>query len=333
MAHKIESNDGAIFFSEPAWHGKGKVITHAPDPMTAMAEAGHGWTVRKYGSVLVDTGAILAQTQEYAGIVRTDTNEVLSVQSARYEPVQNEEVYRLAYALGDGVKVESAFTMGGGRRLVVLCRGDSITPSRHRNDTIHRYLALVNSHDGSYTLMALPTSVRVVCHNTASQAIGEAKRAGRAYSVRHKGDMSEKIKRVEQALVKYRETGELFKKRVDAMAERDLTVKDIQRFWVEVYGALYQPIVSNPKNEQEKKNNEDAAVRIAGWSQTFDSERAALGCGPSLWIAANAVTRDIQHGKRRGNSDPHARAFGNLVGSAQDETMEVFKRALVLVGA
>lgn len=332
MAHRITSSDGAIFFSQPAWHGIGTVLTSETSPTEAMSKAGLDWPAIKS----TDIGVVLpchgiATTSDYAGIIRGDTNEVLSIQSARYQIVQNEEVFRMAYALGAQVKVESAFSMDGGRRLVVLCRGNTITPSNSKQDEIYRYFALVNSHDGSYSFMLFPTSVRVVCHNTASQAIGEARVARRAYTVRHKGNMGQKMVAAEEALIMYRETGEMFQRKVNAMSERILTADEVQKFWVEVYGALYTPIVANPKTKEEQENNAEAALRLAGWAGTFDGERDRLGAPPSLWQAANAVTRDIQHGKRRGNSDPAARPFSNLVGGAQDETMLVFNKALALV--
>lgn len=332
MAHRITSSDGAIFFSQPAWHGIGTVLTSEPSPTEAMTKSGLNWpAVKSTDIAIVLPNGGVASTSDYAGIIRGDTGEVLSIQSARYQIIQNEEVFGLAYALGREVKVESAFSMDGGRRVVVLCRGNTIVPSNSRNDEIHRYFALVNSHDGSYSFMAFPTSVRVVCHNTASQAIGEARTAQRAYTVRHKGNMSQKMAEAEEALTMYRKTGEVFARTVDALSRRDMTSTEIQKFWVDVYGALYTPIVANPKTEQERANNAEAAARIAGWAGTFDGERASLGASPSLWQAANAVTRDIQHGKRRGNSDPAARPFSNLVGGAQDETMLVFRKALALV--
>lgn len=332
MAHLIQSNDGAAFYKTPAWHGLGRVIDTAMSPSEALVLAGLDWSVIKSTDISVTgpNGGV-ARTSDYAAIVRSDTKEILSIQSARYEPIQNAEQFELAYALGSSVKVESAFSMLGGRRVVCLCRGDSFAPSNSRNDEVHRYLALINSHDGSYTMMVFPTSIRVVCNNTASEAIGEAKRKGRAFSIRHKGNMEEKLQRVADALAMYAESGDLFRKAVNTLSHREMNTLDIQKFWIEVYGALYQPVVANPKSEQERANNAEAASRIAGWAATFDDERARLGAPASLWQAANAVTRDIQHGKRRASSEPNARPFSNLIGTAQDETMLVLNKALALV--
>lgn len=332
MAHMIEKTDGAAYYREAAWHGLGRVVEQAMSPSEALVLAGLDWQVIKTTDITV-TGPNggTARTSDYAAIVRSDNREVLAIHSAGYEPVQNIEQAELAYSLGAEVKVESALSMSGGRRVVMLCRGDTIAPSNSRNDEIHRYLALVNSHDGSYALMAFPTSIRIVCHNTASQAIGQAKRSKRAYSVRHKGDMKQKLDEVARALALYRESGQFFLQKVEALSRKEMSVGDIQNFWVSVYEALYQPIVANPKTQKEREAKIEAATRIAGWASTFDAERKHLSAPASLWQAANAVTRDIQHGKRRGNSDKNARPFSNLIGSAQDETMLVFNTALALV--
>ena len=343
MAHRIASNDGAIFYSEPAWHGKGAVLKDAPNPTQAMILAGHDWVAQKHiglnigRSIMVDPAkglparSVYPSTDEYCAIVNSKTGEILSVQSARYEPIQYSEVYELAYALGSDVKVESAFSMDGERRLAVLLRGDTFAPSNSKHDRIHRYVALMSSHDGTYSLMVVPTSVRVQCHNTATQAIGEARKAKRMLSVRHKGDIGMKLLSVEKALHRYRSDGVLFEKAVNAMSNKTMTVEDVQRFWVDVYGMLFQPIVPHPRTQEEAENNAEAVVRIAHWSDTFDHERASLSAPASLWQAANAVTHDIQHGKRRKSGDINGRAFSNLIGAGQDETMTVLNYAASLV--
>ena len=133
--HNITDTDGAVFSKTAAWHGLGVVIQEEMNPTEAMETAGLNWTVSKVGPVSAGD----AQSDEYNAIVRDDTNTILSIQSPDYQVIQNNEVFDMAYNLGDNIKVESALSLNGGRRLVVLCNtGTMDGASSH--DQIEKYM-------------------------------------------------------------------------------------------------------------------------------------------------------------------------------------------------
>ena len=134
MAHNITSTDGAVFHKEAAWHNLGIVIQDSMSPTEAMEVAGPNWTVSKVGPVFAGD----AQSDEYNAIVRDDTNTILSIQSPDYQVVQNSEVFEMAYNLDADIKVESALSMNGGRRLVVLCNTGTMDGA-NGNDPIEKY--------------------------------------------------------------------------------------------------------------------------------------------------------------------------------------------------
>ena len=166
MAHNITDTDGAVFHKQAAWHGLGLVIQEDMSPTQAMELAGLNWEVELTGPVMAGD----ALTDDYKAVIRKDTNTILSIQSPDYKPVQNHEVFDLAYNLGDDIKVESALSMQGGRRLVVLCKTGTMDAG-NANDPVEQYMALISSHDGTLATQGLPTSVRIVCQNTLSQAM------------------------------------------------------------------------------------------------------------------------------------------------------------------
>lgn len=328
MSHMITSTDGAVFHKVPAWHGLGYTVEQAMTPSEAMDLAGLGWVVVKSDGISANG----ITDKEYSAIIRTDTSTILSVQSSGYAVVQNSEVFDLAWALGNEVKVESALSMSGGRKVVVLLRGDTFHPDNSHNDEVAQYLALINSHDGTMALSALPTSVRIVCNNTLSMALSAEKRLKKGmFRVTHTGDMQAKQQAMRDALGRFRKTGALFVEAVNSLSRREMTVVEIQNFWLRVWGALEAPVVASPANAKEEANNLAAVGEIAKWSMAFDAERARLGAPASLWMAANAVTRSVQHTRNSGRGRKptyESKGWAAINGVTQDETLVVMNEAL-----
>jgi phage/plasmid-like protein (TIGR03299 family) len=325
MAHNITDTDGAVFHKEAAWHGLGVVINEEMSPTDAMNIAGLNWDVFKVGPV----SAGCAESDEYNAIVRDDTNTILSIQSPDYKIIQNSEVFEMAYNLGDKIQVESALSMNGGRRLVVLCRTGTMHGAGGR-DPIEKYMALINSHDGTLAMSALPTSVRIVCQNTLSMAMAAGMK--KSFRIVHTGDMKKKQDAMADALKFYAKTGQLFEEKVDTLVRKELTKSDIQKFWMDVWGMIEEPIVTNPQSESEYANYLKATTTIAKWAEVFDTERQQLSTTANLWLAANAVTNEVQHRIPARGKKPtfESSAYSNLMGKNQDTTIDVMKYALTL---
>lgn len=327
MAHMITDTDGSVFYKEAAWHGLGYVVEDAMSPTEAMNAAGLGWTVSKSDGISAGD----ASSTDFCAIVRDDTNTILSVQSPDYKIIQNSEVFDLAYTLSDTVKVESALSMGGGKKLVCLLKGESFAPTNSSNDTIFKYLALINSHDGTLALSALPTSVRIVCNNTLTMALNAGKKG--MFRVTHNGNMEDKKTAMRNALKQYQQTGELFQEQVNTLSHVAMTTQQIQKFWLDVWGILEEPVVGNPQTEAQYRNYLNATTTVAKWSEIFDTERSDINAPASMWQAVNAVTKEIQHriparGRKPGFD---SRAYNNLTGTTQDTSLKVVRHALALV--
>jgi phage/plasmid-like protein (TIGR03299 family) len=332
MAAEIYENDGAVFAGS-TWHGLGKYVGDTLDPREAMRIAGLDWTVAKT-PVYASYNNESIYDADYAAIVREDNNKILSIQSSDYQVVQNSEVFELAYALSDTVKVESAFTMGNGRKLVVLLKSGSFITTKDSEDEVDEYLALLTSHDGTIALSGLPTSVRIVCANTLNMAFADARRKKKQmFRVTHSGNMQDKLDDMRDALKQYAETAKFFRETVKTLGSRTMTRDEIQKFWLDVWGMIETPVVSNPQTDEESKNYREAVAAIASWSETFDTEREQLNLTPNLWTAANAATKWIQHKNPARGRKPTSenRAYNNLLGKQQDLTVDVMQSALALV--
>ena len=329
MSHEIMDSDGAVFYQQKAWHGLGVVVEQAMSPREALKLANLDWTVSMgYGVKSSDNPEIVSF--DFCPIVREDTNTILSIQSPKYKPIQNSQVFDLAYSLGDNIKIESALSLQGGKKIVCLVRGDTFAPENSKHDAISKYFAILSSHDGSIALSGLPTSVRIVCANTLKMAM-----SNKAQAIRftHNGDIKGKQEDMRRALAQYAETGRLFEANVNLLSSKTWNTQQIQSFFVDVYNAIEEPVSLNPSTDKEYKVYLDAKTTIARWCDTFDQERKELLAPASAWQAANAVTNDLQHKvniKGRKISWEN-KAYSNLVGPGQDASAKVMQIALATV--
>ncbi len=328
MAHEITETDGAVFHKTKAWHGLGYVVDQAMSPSEALQLAGLDWRVYKdSGIASLDERSV---STEFQPVIREDTGDILSVQSENYKVVQNAEVFDLAYSLGSDVKVESALSLQGGKKIICLLQGNTFAPSNSQSDGIQQYFALLSSHDGTIALSGLPTSVRIVCKNTLKMALEGGKNAIR---FTHTGNIEAKKESMRVALRRYAEIGTLFQQKVEHMSNTILTSAQIQQFFLDVYQTIEEPVVMNPKGDKEYAAYLRSVHTINRWCAHFDIERSDLKAPPSVWMAVNAVTKDIQHyqSNKGRKTEWDNKAYSNLLGAKQDATVVVAKMGLQLV--
>ena len=111
-------------------------------------------------------------------LVRSDTQDALSVVSDGYQVVQPKEIVGFYRTLieDQGFQIDTVGALSGGNRIWALAKaGRDI--SIMGQDRLMNYLLLATSYDASMATIVRPTSVRVVCSNTLSYALG----SGQAY--------------------------------------------------------------------------------------------------------------------------------------------------------
>jgi len=158
MSHEMYENDHALYVGKPAWHGLGTVIENAPTTMDAMRLAKMDFGVELSEPLVAafgrdEWGTRTTNPSKFHATVRTDTNEVLGVVNKNYQIVQNEELFEIADGLGNA-EVETAGTLYNGAQSYILMKDDEWAVNG--NDEMHEYLCLMNSHNGSLSLSAVP---------------------------------------------------------------------------------------------------------------------------------------------------------------------------------
>lgn len=177
MAHMIDTTTGraAIAFAgQTPWHGLGQALTPDASIETWTREAGLNYTVNE-SPVLFQTDAT-TMPEEFKGrkvLHRSDTGAALAVVSDGYRVVQPADVMGFFGKLVElgGFQMETAGVLSHGRRVWALAKvneGADIV----EGDTVRPYVLLGTSYDGTMATVGKFTSIRVVCKNTITAALG-----------------------------------------------------------------------------------------------------------------------------------------------------------------
>lgn len=190
MAHNLNfnSNTGRYsFFSvkEKAWHGLGKIVEQYPTSEEAIRHAGLDYDVAKTplftkGSGIVETangievGDNELSVPNYFANIRTDNNAVLGVVGKDYQIVQNREAFSFFDAIvggSEGILYETAGALGNGERIFITAKLPDYIRVGNGDDVTEKYIFLTTSHDGSGSITAAFTPVRIVCQNTLNASL------------------------------------------------------------------------------------------------------------------------------------------------------------------
>lgn len=128
---------------------------------------------------------------------RLDNHFPLGVVGSRYEVIQNYEAFDFFdRAIGEGhSQYETAGVLGNGETIFITAKLPNYI--RVADEDIDNYLLFTMAHDGSGAIMAMFTPTRVVCNNTLSIAIGEAKNK---VTFRHTKSAKEKMQNLDKVL-------------------------------------------------------------------------------------------------------------------------------------
>lgn len=237
MAAEVET---MFYTREKPWHGLGTMVQEAPDSGAALELAGLDWKVIQR-SIKTQDGIPIAG---FKANLRDTDDRVLGVVTDRYKVVQNGEAFAFTDGLlGEGVRYETAGSLQEGRRTWLLAK----LPQRYiiSGDEITPYLVFMNSHDGSGSIKAAMTPVRVVCMNTLNLALSTAKRT---WSTNHTGNIAGKLEDARYTLLYAEQYMSELGKAIDHMSRIKLSDRQV----CEYIDALF-PLVDQP-TEQQKKN-------------------------------------------------------------------------------
>ncbi|MGV3766774.1 MAG: DUF932 domain-containing protein [Chitinophagaceae bacterium] len=190
MAHNLNFNERTgrySFFSvqQKAWHKLGQIVEEYPTSAAAIRYAGLDYEVIK--SPLHTNGPGIIQTADnieirdsqievpdYFANIRSDNHAVLGVVGRDYHIVQNRDAFAFFDAItggGDGIRYETAGALGNGERIFITAKLPGHIRVGNGDDVTEKYIFLTTSHDGSGSITAAFTPVRIVCQNTLNASL------------------------------------------------------------------------------------------------------------------------------------------------------------------
>ena len=126
---------------------------------------------------------------------KSDDGRILGLVSDRYKVVQNTDAFAFTDGLiGPDCRYENAGSTHGYR---IIWLQAQLQPRKIMGDDYNNFLFFKNSFDGKGAVKVCVTPVRVVCDNMLNLAVHRAKRV---FSIRHTGDIAEKIKEADMTL-------------------------------------------------------------------------------------------------------------------------------------
>lgn len=244
MAHNINFNDKTgkhSFFSvqQTAWHGLGQIVQDYPTSQEAMKFAGLDYTVEKRPLFTYDSNnqngdpdadIIIPEIEvpNYYATVRTDTDEVLGVVGKEYHIVQNADAFSFFDAIvggGEGILYETAGALGKGERIFITAKmPDYIRVGN--DDVIDKYVFLTTSHDGSGSITAAFTPIRIVCNNTLNIALSNC---SNVVKIRHTQSANERLREAHKIMGMVNKLTPMLEDIYNGWAKVRITDKQVQQ--------------------------------------------------------------------------------------------------------
>lgn len=298
MAHELDDSNGRYnmaYIGKEPWHGLGHKLTEGAPLEVWCKEAGFDWQVIS-SRVLFHTDehfngeARIAEFPKRNVLWRSDTKAPLSLVSDDYEIFQPRDVAEFFRDLIETsqFKMETMGMLNGGKKYWALAKADDQL-TLAGGDTILPYLLLATSCDCTMSNIADFTSIRVVCQNTLSAAIGVD---GRHCKIRIPHSRKFDADEVKKNLGITVENWMYFKSRVIDLSKFKIDRDRIDKYFASVVGGE-----DDDKDSKANTINRLRSIYYSGVGQQMESTRG------TAWGLVNAVTRWVDHERTTSTAD------------------------------
>jgi phage/plasmid-like protein (TIGR03299 family) len=320
MSAEVET---MMFSGKTPWHGLGTYVgdQNVTSDM-AIKAAGLDWEVE-----LKEIGALMGTAYPsaipgYKACVRKTDGKVLGVNGNRFRPHQPRESFDFLDSLvkEGAMRYHTAGSLYGGSKIWILAKLPGEISILNGKDVTKKYLLLADFFDGTGTLKAFFTGVRVVCANTHRIALREFN-ATEGMSIRHTQSLQSKVEDAKKVFGLAVEYFEGFQKKIEQLAATPFKTDQM----VSVAKGLLPA-----KNENEvstrTQNNRNALVQLFETGQGIKDS----GIQGTAYAAYNAVTEYCDH--TRGTRETENSAAENRLNSiwfGQANTMKLKGQELI----
>jgi phage/plasmid-like protein (TIGR03299 family) len=295
-----------------------------------LKDADLDWTVELSDCLHAPCLSVEGYTLDKRATVRTDNGRVLGIVSENYQIVQNEELVYMAEQItrNNNMKVSTAGELSGGEKVWLSIEADAFNVSG--NDDVFPYLLLTNGHNGMQSLGGTPTSVRVICQNTLNMAMREGRAQGSYISIRHKGNMGDKMESLMNTLGEFYKRTEEFATNSRTLAAKSVDSSMLHAYFSHMYNKFVKNVPDDPKSDSEVRAHTKKINALLKWNINFDNETGE--CGANLWTAMNAITKWLDHDTSyRGENKTENRFVSNFFGNNASTKERLFATTLTRV--
>lgn len=322
MAHNLakDKKSGKVAFAsgngQVAWHGLGQVVDGSMTAEQAIELACLNYEVVKT-PVLVSLDNKIVEVPNQFATLRNDTKEVFGVVGKQYEIVQNREAFAFFdNIVGEGAAIyETAGALGMGQKIFVSAKmPNDIIRINGSEDITEMYVVLTSSHDGSGSIIAMVTPIRVVCQNTLNAAL---KGSENKVKIRHTQNAHAALAQAHEVLgithILTTELSECF----NMLAKKRVSNKQA----AELVEAIFP---SGGKKENGEEGKRITAIRDNFYNAYYNGigQEKIVGTG---WGFYNGITHYLDHAKEYKNEST---MFESLMGG---ESFKTTQKALDLL--
>lgn len=330
MAHEINFNSrkGTHSFashSEKAWHGLGQIVDTAMTSAQAIELANLDYEVKKapiFAGIQSESGLDYSEYEDRFATYRTDNNDVLGLVGDRYEIVQNKDAFGFFDAIIDSGEAifETAGVLGKGERIFVTAKlpKDMLV----NGEVCEKYIILTNSHNGSSSIIAGLTTIRVVCNNTLQASLRDL---SNKVSIQHrkgaKDKLSEAYRVMGIASTYMTEIEEVFNK----MAKTPISDEGLKKYIEDVMRPVYKKEDNVEEISTRFKNQVNSIYEFA-MSHPTQITDASRG---TMWGAYNSISGYYNY--IANFKDTEAKFSSQMFGNANTKISKGFEKALELI--
>lgn len=280
MAHMVET---MAYAGETPWHGLGVQVPADLSPAQMLVKAGLDWEVQK-----VPAFANIGDKQVNVGwsaLVRSSDEQVLSVVSNDWNPVQNHEAFEFfhEYCAAGDMEMHTAGSLRNGQIVWALAKiKDSF--ELFKGDQVDSYLLFTNPHKFGQSIDVRFTPIRVVCNNTLTLSLSQS--ADRMVKKSHRrefnaAEVKEQLGIATDKLAKYKEMAAF----LGSKRYTETTLK-------EYFNNVFPVLAYNKEKGPQRKELSKSATRAL---EVMDTQPGAEFAAGSWWQAFNAVTYLTDH--------------------------------------
>lgn len=294
-----------------------------------MANAGLNWDAQ-IGRLYNSEGAML--TQKHRGVFREDTGDCIGVVGKSYVVKQHHEVAELAHRLTETSHLNwnRVGVVGNGEKAWMnLELPDEVVING--NEPIGSHMTLMNSHDGSSGIRVIPGCIRQACGNQMNMILGDARKVGNLFTVRHTKNMDAMINQMVEAIGMTNTLLDNWANQASDMMNVEMDMKDGIEFYLDVlpFDVKEDRITAdNPHGLATRGNNIlDTLLELETKEQNQVGDM-----DNTLWQKVNVVTDYIDHDWiTNGDSLNLKRAESSFIGTGQRHKRKAWATALDLL--